>query len=117
MLKFMKAHSHLKPGQKGTRRLVEKYGDSLVCVRYRYDEIRGVRVKTAEIIVEERPGRAAPRLRDTDTVLVQVPYTQQLLRERLKGVGGRWDPEEKLWRVRFGLIRGDKELEERIVKG
>lgn len=24
----------LKPGQKGTKALVEKYGDALVCVRY-----------------------------------------------------------------------------------
>jgi len=64
MLKDMKTHTHLKPGQKGTRRLVEKYGDALLCVRYRYDEIRGVRMKTVEIVVEERPGKAAPRLRD-----------------------------------------------------
>ncbi len=73
-------------------------------------------MKTAEIIVYERPGRAAPWLRDTDSVLVQVPYTKQSLRERLKAVGGRWDPAVKLWRVRFGLIRGDKELEGLIVK-
>jgi hypothetical protein len=112
----MKAHTHLKPGQKGTRRLVERYGDALVCVRYRYDEIRDMRVKTVEIIVDERPGRSAPRLRDTDSVLVRVPYTMPALRERLKTVGARWLPGEKLWRVRYGLIRGDRELEERVVK-
>lgn len=33
MLKNMKAYGHLKPGQRGTHRLVEQYGDSLVCVR------------------------------------------------------------------------------------
>ena len=115
MLKHMKAHTNLKPGQNGTRRLVEKYGDALLCVRYRYDEIRDVRLKTVEIIVEERPGKAAPRLRDFDPVLVEVPYTMRALRERLKSVGARWDAAEKVWRVRYGLIRGDKELEERIV--
>ncbi len=31
MLKDMKTHTHLKPGQKGTKRLVEKFGDSLLC--------------------------------------------------------------------------------------
>ena len=51
MLKDMKTPTHLKPGQKGTRRLVEKYGDALLCVRYRYDEKRGIRLKTVEIIV------------------------------------------------------------------
>jgi hypothetical protein len=31
---------HLKPGQKGTKHLVEQYGDRLVCVRYRYGSIQ-----------------------------------------------------------------------------
>lgn len=44
MLKHMKAHSHLKPGQNGTKRLVERFGDALVCVRYRYDEVRDMRI-------------------------------------------------------------------------
>lgn len=117
MLKNMKAHSHLKPGQNGTKRLVERFGDALVCVRYRYDEVRDMRIKTAEIIIEERPGRAAPRLRDTDSVLVQVPFTMPQLRDRLKTVGAKWVPADRLWRVRYGLIRGDRELEERVVKG
>lgn len=33
MLKEKKANAHLKPGQNGTKRLVEKYGDALVNVR------------------------------------------------------------------------------------
>jgi hypothetical protein len=111
----MPSRTHLKPGQKGTRRLVEKYGDALLCVRYRFDELRGVRIKTAEIIVDERPGETAPRLRDNDPVFVQVPYSMKALRERLKSVGARWDAGAKVWRVRYGLIRGDKELESRIV--
>jgi len=76
-----------------------------------------MRIKTVEIIVDERPGRAAPRLRDTDSVLLEVPFTMPKLRERLKAVGARWIPQERLWRVRYGLIRGDRELEERVVKG
>jgi hypothetical protein len=35
MLKDMKTHKHLKPGQMGTKRLVEQFGDALLCVRYR----------------------------------------------------------------------------------
>jgi hypothetical protein len=31
----MKTRVKLKPGQKGTKKLVERYGDALVCVRYR----------------------------------------------------------------------------------
>lgn len=116
MLKDMKSYAHLKPGQKGTRRLVDRYGAALLCVRYRYDEKRGMRLKTGEIIVEEKPCTASLRYRDTDIVAVMVPYTQKALRERLKVAGGRWDPEEKLWRVRYGSIRGDAGLVERIVR-
>jgi hypothetical protein len=117
MLKDMKAHKHLKPGENGTLRLVERFGDTLLCVRYRYDAIRDMRIKTAEIIVDEKPGKGVPRIRETDTVLVQVPFTMKTLRDRLKGVGAKWGPVQKLWRVRWGLIRGDRELVERVVKG
>ena len=116
MFKNMKTQTHLKPGQKGTRRLVEQFGDSLLCVRYRYDAIRGVRLKTAEIIVEEKVGKPAAQYRDESMVSVIVAYTEKALRDRLKAAGGRWDPKEKLWRVRFGSIRGDGELEERILR-
>jgi hypothetical protein len=116
MLKHMKAHKHLKPGENGTLGLVERFGNTLLCVRYRYDAIRDIRIKTAEIIVDEKPGKGVPRIRETDTVLVQVPYTMKALRDRLKGVGAKWDPAQKLWRVRWGLIRGDRELMERVVK-
>ena len=51
MLKDMKTRKHLKPGQMGTKRLVAQYGDALLCVRYRYDEKRGVQMKTVELIV------------------------------------------------------------------
>jgi len=30
----------LRPGQNGTKKLLEKYGDRLVSVRYRYDEAK-----------------------------------------------------------------------------
>lgn len=34
----------LLPGQKGTVRLHKEYGDQLICVRYRYDKLRGRRL-------------------------------------------------------------------------
>ena len=46
--------TEIEPGQKGTKRLVEKFGDALLCVRYRYDANRGVRLKTVELVVEEK---------------------------------------------------------------
>ena len=116
MLKDMKSRKHLKPGQDGTKRLLEQYGDSLLCVRYRYDEKRGIQLKTAEIIVEEKVVGRAVRYRDGDLVKLVVAYTEKALRDRLKAAGGRWDPQEKLWLVRYGAVRGT-ELEERIMAG
>ena len=57
MLKEMKAYGHLKPGQKGTRRLLAWFGAALVCVRYRYDERTGENLTTAEIIVTDGQSR------------------------------------------------------------
>lgn len=115
MLKDMKANTNLKPGQKGTKRLLEQYGDKLLCVRYRYDEKRRVRIKTVEIIVSETSCTSSLRYRDRDIVSVIVPYAMTALREKLKAAGGRWNPDEKSWQVSFGAIRGDIELTERIV--
>ena len=115
MLKDMKAYGHLKPGQKGTQRLASRFGAALVCVRYRYDERTGDNLTTVEIIVDRRP-RLAGRLRDTDMVAVAVSYNETELREKLKAAGGRWNSDERIWRVCFGAIRGDTALVERIVK-
>jgi hypothetical protein len=92
MLKDMKTHTHLKPGQKGTRRLVEKFGDALLCVRYRYDAIRGVRLKTVEIVVEEKPCKSFLRYKDEDIVSLILSYTKKDLRDKLKALGGEMEP-------------------------
>jgi hypothetical protein len=44
----IEGHTNRKstPGQKGTKRLVEQYGDALICVSYRYDKKRGICLKT-----------------------------------------------------------------------
>jgi len=112
-LKDMKTHCHLKPGQKGTRRLVEQYGKSLLCVRYRYDQDRGIRLKTVEIIVEEKPWNPQFRFRDGDMAPVAVGFGETELREKLRKARAKWDPQAKLWLVPYRLIRGT-ELEARI---
>ena len=55
----------LKPGQHGTKALVEKYGDALVCVRYRYDAEGTIRLKTVEL-VEEKKELKPPRQKIAD---------------------------------------------------
>jgi len=109
----MKSRLNLKPGQKGTKKLVDQFGKSLLYVRYRYDEIRGIRLKTVEIVVEEKPWKPRSQLLDGDIVPIRIAYDEKALRDQLKALGGRWDPEEKLWYVSYAAIR-DNELEKRI---
>lgn len=103
----MLAKVELRPGQKGTKSLVEKYGDALLCVRYRYDEKNGVRLKTVELIVDRKPWKApVPVFKDTELVPVQKGFTDRLLREQAKAAKGRWNPEERVWYIQFEKIKG-----------
>ena len=44
----------LKPGQRGTKKLMEEYGTRFGCVRYRHNSTRKRRLKTIELIVEKK---------------------------------------------------------------
>lgn len=93
-----------RPGQAGTRKLVERYGDRLVCVRYRYDADLGYRHKTVELIVDTVPwpGRSRrPRRRDEERVAVRIGYAETELRERAKRLGALWRPGPRLWEMRW----------------
>ena len=99
----------LKPGQRGTKQLVDKFGERLICVRYRYDPQRRKRYKTAEIVVDEqlwiedRPrmtfGRIEPEPRGP--VLVRIAYDEYELRAEVKQRGAKWVPEDRLWRMSY----------------
>ena len=97
----MKTRVSLRPGDKGTRQLHAKYGDQLVCVRYRYDPKTRMRYKTVELIVDARPYVPENSAKFFEEVLVRIEYDEQELRERAKVCGARWDPAEKRWRMRF----------------
>lgn len=96
----------LKPGQKGTKKLVTKYGEQLYCVRYRYDATTGVRIKTVELIVEKILWTAPiRRFKDDALVPVRIGYEDTELREQAKAARGRWDPNERVWYIQFGKIK------------
>lgn len=105
----------LKPGQKGTKKLLAEHGDALVCVRYRHDEASRTRMKTVELIVEKTAWRpAARKFADNDLVPVRIGFADNDLREKAKAAKGRWDPEKRLWFIRFGKMKGT-DLEKHIV--
>jgi hypothetical protein len=103
----MKTRLTLTPGQRGTKGLVEQYGDDLVCVRFRYDEKSRQRLKTVELIVErvdwEPP---APRYSPSRIVPLKIEGYELELRSQVKAAGGKWNPEKQLWFVKYGKIAG-----------
>lgn len=104
----MQTRLTLAPGQNGTKKLLAKYGEHLVCVRYRYDVQKGVRHKTVELIVETLPwtprGRS-PRPQPDDRVGVRIAFSETGLRERVKNAGGIWRPRHRLWEVDWETVR------------
>ena len=98
----MPVRLHLKPGQKGTKDLLAQYGERLICVRYRYDAQRKKRLKTVELLVAERdwePSR--PRIPKDHIVALRVAFPELALRDRVKQAGAKWDPDRKVWQMRY----------------
>ena len=106
----------LKPGDRGTKKLTEHFGDRLVCVRYRQDPETGKRFKTAEIIVEDFLPIPADANQDPQELLsLEIGYEEIALREQVKSAGGRWDREHLVWKLprhRVNFL----DLQSRIVK-
>ena len=100
----------LKPGQKGTKRLVEKYGERLLRVRYRYDAASGKRLTTVELIEQQGEWAAATPAVQKESpppsrrLGVRVDYSESHLREQVKARGAIWRPRQKLWEMRYDDI-------------
>jgi len=98
----METRLTLRPGQPGTKKLAMRYGERLLCVRYRYDAANGRRLKTVELIVESvpwRPVQRRRRRRDEELVAVRIAYGEAELRERAKRLGAVWRPAQRVWEM------------------
>jgi len=105
----MRTLKTLKPGQAGTKALLSRYGASLLCVRYRYDQATRERLKTVELVVQRSSRRAATVPPAARTVSLRIGWRETALRQRVKAAGG-WDPMARVWIVgrdhaeRLGLL-------------
>ena len=113
----------LKPGEAGTRKLAARFGDTLVCIRYRVDAARGVRYTTVELIVDQAPlarrRTSTPSSSVTDRnpmVGVRIFYREEALREKAREEGAIWRPRQKLWEMPL-LTARRLGLGNRIVSG
>jgi len=105
----MQTKLSLRPGQNGTKKWLEIYGERLVSVRYRYDAQKRKRYKTVEIIVEERDWSPETRVEGpawnkTDMLGIRVEGWEKEIREKVKKSGGIWRPRQKLWELSYGNI-------------
>ena len=91
-----KVRLHLKPGQKGTKGLLAQYGDRLICVRYRVWD----------------PPR--PRFARDQIVGLRIAFAEAAVRDRVKQAGGTWNPERRVWQLRYDRVI-DLGLSRRIV--
>ena len=111
----MKTRVILKPGQKGTKRLVDQYGDALYCVRYRYDAKAHKQYKTVEIIVSESEWTPPPaKYPDGALVPLKIGINEMSLQNQARAVGGQWNKQRQVWLVPYGCVAGTK-LEKLIV--
>ena len=117
----------LRPGQPGTKQLVDEYGDKLLCVRYRYNYQTHKRYKTIELIIseqdwqppsphpeEDRPSKLTERI-VTREVPVQIEWSEKALQQIMREIGGRWDSKQRCWFAKEYLVR-QAGLGDRIVR-
>ncbi len=103
------------PGQPGTKKLMKKYGEQLVCLRYKYDSKRGHKLKTVELVIEEMPWHKSPRkIPANKNVFLTVAYGEIHLGRLVRHAGGKWQKDKTLWELPYGEAAA-LGLEERIV--
>ena len=101
---------------KGTKKLVEEYGDKLVCVRYRNDYERKRKVKTIEIIIDESPlSDNSSKIPLNKIMYLSVKYGEVHIGRLIKSAGGRWNRKEQVWELPYSEVLA-LGLEERIVR-
>ena len=102
----MKTVVKLKPGQKGTKKLLAQYGDALLCVRYRYD-VTGRKFKTVEIVVSDSEWTPPPpKYPPSALVALRIGVEEKTLQRHAKAAGGVWDRERHIWLIRYGNVPG-----------
>jgi hypothetical protein len=127
----METRATRRPGQKGTLKHLDQYGDRLLFVRYRYNSETHTRLTTVELIVDERPPRtahagtiAAPapalsaasasvtsgaakaaRRPGIELTAIRIEAREKALREKVRAAGGYWDPGRGTWILRADRVR------------
>jgi len=124
----MEVRKTLQAGERGTKRWQNQFGDKLLIVRYRYDDIKELRFTTVELVVEEKPyvhcdingsikPAITPPLTDNinEDVYLKIDYHELKQRQQVKAAGAYWEPEKRLWKLNIAKVK-ELGLEDRITK-
>ena len=105
----------VKPGQPGTKKLIEKFGDNLICVRYRYDAKNKRMFKTIELVIEDLPWQPnSLKIPLNKLVNLRVRINETEMRKQVKKAGGKWNHQKQVWQLPYKTAL-ELQLTERIV--
>ena len=104
----MEIRKTLSPGEPGTKQHQRRFGEKLVCVRYRYNDEKKQRYTTVELIVDQRPyihyhakaekKTQAPEEKNKQ-VYLRIPFNDLEARNTVKKAGGSWDAVKRAWKI------------------
>lgn len=96
---FPRVTKTLRPPQHGTLKLLRRYGDALLYVRYREDGHGRRRCTTIEIVIDEGPVQR--RLSDRSIVYFAMSRADEAFRHRAWRMGARWSAAHRAWRMSY----------------
>ena len=112
----------IRPGDDGSKRYHDKYGEQLCAVRYRRSPCKSTVYTTVEIIVAQREayrkssGPKTPTKACGEWVAVKIAYEEVALRTEVRKMGGRWSKLAKAWVVKRKMAES-RNMGHRIVEG
>ena len=96
---------------------LKKYGDDLVCVRYRADPENKRKLKTVEVVIEQSfiPGNYEALPLDK-LISIRIEIKEGELRKKVRAAGGRWNRSKKVWELAYIEVLKLKLLDRIIVE-
>jgi len=103
------------PGNPGTKSLMGKNGEELICVRYKYDKQNHKKIKTAEYIIKSwDENQSHSKIPYNKIVHLRIEYGETRLGALARSVGGKWNKQKKYWEMPYREVKS-LGLEDRII--
>lgn len=103
----------MEPTAPGAKKLATRFGDDLVCVRYRQDRDNKRRYTTVEIVVDAGPMPEDKRI--PAQVLIRIAFDELDLRQAAMQQGAVWVARQRAWRMSREAVK-HLQLHDRIVR-